>query len=138
MFGGPGSGKSTYARYLAAALSEEGRVRVLFIALQRFDMEDKIESAVGTYLRRQQLFAANPLEQPDFASAKNPLLLIFDGLDELSKPGDYADQETMKFMTRLNNALSQWNGRERAVLALITGRTASVQAHGHALDPGER
>jgi uncharacterized protein YjbI with pentapeptide repeats len=138
VFGGPGSGKSTFARHLAASLSADGRFRVLFIALRRFDMEDKIESAVGTYLRRQGLFASNPFEQPDFASARNPLLLIFDGLDELSKPGDYADGETAQFMTRLNSALSQWNGRERTVLALITGRTASAQTHGHALDLGER
>ena len=103
--GGPGSGKSSYAKHLAARLANDGPVRVLFVALQHFDMEEKLEDAIGTYLRRIGLFESNPLEQPEFASPQRPLLLLFDGLDELTKPGDLADQETARFVRRLSTAL---------------------------------
>lgn len=135
--GGPGSGKSTFAKHLAATRSATNQ-NVLFFELQDFAMEERIESAIGTYLHQRDAFAENPLEQVDFASTERPLLLVFDGLDELSEPSDYADRETANFISRLDRALNNWNTAGRRVLALITGRTPAVQTHAAGLNLADR
>jgi predicted NACHT family NTPase len=88
--GGPGSGKSTFAKWLAAELSEKQRMRVLFIPLQRFRILASLKEAMASYLTETKRFQQNPLSQQGFANPSDPLLLIFDGLDELTKPGDGA------------------------------------------------
>ena len=138
--GGPGSGKSTFAKHLAATLAADlerarqvrrvpGEVRVLFFPLQRFSTRGELIEAVGKALEEQSApFASNPLRQTGFASGERPLLLIFDGLDELTKPGDLADNETRQFVTALMDSLRSWNQDKARVFALVTGRTAAIQA----------
>jgi hypothetical protein len=126
--GGPGSGKSTFAKWLAAELSEKPRMRVLFIPLQRFRIQASLKDAIGTYLTETKRFEQSPLAQDGFATPRDPLLLIFDGLDELTKPGDLADEQTKLFIDELRHHLGLWNEGGVKVLALITGRTVYAQA----------
>ena len=126
--GGPGSGNSTFAKWLAAELSEKHRMRVLFIPLQRFSIQASLKDAIATYLTETKRFQQSPLAQDGFASAADPLLLIFDGLDELTKPGDLADEQTKMFIEELRHHLGLWNEGGVKVLALITGRTVYAQA----------
>jgi NACHT domain len=127
--GGPGSGKSTSAKWLAAELSEKGRMRVLFIPLQRVRIQASLKEAIASYLTETKRFQRSPLAQEGFASISDPLLLIFDGLDELTKPGDLADEQTKRFIEELRHHLGLWNEGGVRVLALITGRTVYAQAN---------
>ncbi len=129
--GGPGSGKSTFARMLAADLSAQDNLRVLFFPLQHFELRDQIKAAIGDALGsdRAQAFTSNPLEQTDFATPQRRLLLIFDGLDELAQPGREADRQTGDFLTNLRFEINAWNQAGCRVFALITGRSPVVQAN---------
>jgi hypothetical protein len=84
--GGPGWGKSSFAKKLAADLCEASRMRVLFFPLQRFPTDRPLQESMRAWLVDSGAFAESPIRQANFASKLNPLLLIFDGLDELTKP----------------------------------------------------
>ena len=82
--GGPGSGKSSSARHLAAALAREGRLRLAFIPLHRFELGTDLATAVGRFVTQSRLLLHNPL---DPQQGEEMLLLVFDGLDELAMQG---------------------------------------------------
>jgi predicted NACHT family NTPase len=84
--GGPGSGTSIFAKWLAAELSEKHRMRLLFIPLQRIRILASFKEAITSYLTQTKCFQQSPVDQQGFASPGDPLLLIFDGLDELTTP----------------------------------------------------
>ena len=145
--GGPGSGKSSFARMLAGKLVEAGIIRVLFFPLQRFRVADKLTEAVKEALAADPAgaqFPKTPLEalslqpvgQPVGQPAGQPagrILLILDGLDELRAPGATAQQETSLFVQEVCRTLETFNltplaeGRAR-LLALVCGRTLAVQS----------
>jgi adenylate kinase family enzyme len=135
--GGPGSGKSSFAKKLAADLCETSQMRVLFFPLQRFPTDKPLQEAMRIWLVDSGSFAESPIRQANFASKVNQLLLIFDGLDELTKPGDLADKMTREFVQEVRANLGVWNAQERRVLVLITGRTIVAQQHRHGLGLGE-
>ncbi len=140
--GGPGSGKSSFAKMLAKDLAEDPArwmaLRVLFVPLQRFNLRGRLDEAIGEYAKDYEGFSDNPVTLTGFAAPQRRLLLIFDGLDELTKPGDLADEETRRFITELRTTLDRWNDPVCRVLALVTGRTAAVQTHRDALRLPER
>lgn len=132
--GGPGSGKSSLAKMFAAEISQGGQMRVLFIPLQHFNMKKALDEAVGYFLqmspredRANGWFKTNPLH--DHTSSL-PLLLIFDGLDELMAPSDTADRVAGEFLQELQRTLIIHNGTEppARLLALVCGRTLSIQS----------
>ncbi len=135
--GGPGSGKSSFAKKFAADLLEwEPDARVLFLPLQRMNMQERtLRDAMGEVLappkpRGDEHFHQNPVTADGFPETDRRTLLIFDGLDELTKPGDTADDQTRRFVTDLTHALDNWNrANDLRVRALITGRTPTAQAH---------
>jgi uncharacterized protein YjbI with pentapeptide repeats len=128
--GGPGSGKSTFAKKLAASLAEQRTMRVLFFPLQHFRISGKLLDAIGEALGElgTAAFTENPVEQPQFATPDRPLLMIFDGLDELAQPGRVADEQTREFLGELRFFLDRWSTTQCRVFGLVTGRTAVVQA----------
>jgi adenylate kinase family enzyme len=135
--GGRGSGKSSFAKKLAADLCEISQMRVLFFPLQRFPTNRALQEAMRAFLLDSGAFAESPIRQANFASKVNPLLLIFDGLDELTKPGDLADKMTREFVQEVRTNLGIWNAQERRVLVLITGRTIVAQQHRQSLGLSE-
>ena len=101
--------------------------RVLFLPLQRMNMlERTLRDAIGEVLapsnpRGDEHFHQNPVTDDGFPEANRRTLLIFDGLDELTKPGDTADDQTRRFVTDLRHALDNWNrATDLRVRALIT------------------
>jgi hypothetical protein len=138
--GAPGSGKSTFARKLAADLAGRRRkpggkeMRVLSFPLQRFLFKADLRTALHGALVDKQVFRENPFDVPDFATSERPLLLVFDGLDELGIEGKDAIAESKLFLAEVRNQLCQWNGDGPVrVMALITGRTVILQQTEEAL-----
>ncbi|WP_458094941.1 pentapeptide repeat-containing protein [Roseomonas sp. WA12] len=126
--GGPGCGKSTFLKMLATSLAGNGRHRSLFFPLQRFSTSEQLVSAIGSYLRNTQAFESNPINESSFFPVNGKIVLLFDGLDEITKPGETAEVEARRFLSELRTTLGQWNHSSRRVLAIVTGRDAVVQA----------
>jgi hypothetical protein len=110
--GGPGSGKSTFARRLAALLSSEQRWRVVLVPLQRLRGSGPLEQRIDEYFRLQgdEPFDA---EVGPLNAIKNDghrdWLIIFDGLDELAKEGVGSESSAQEFASIiLGSMLDQW------------------------------
>ncbi len=119
--GGPGSGKSSFAKILAAKLAEKSGQAVLFIPLHRFRLDDYLLEAVRKFV------SINPILMNTDLTNEYDLLLIFDGLDELSmQSGSNAKEAASSFIEEVKVAL-----RDQSSLrwkAIITGRELSVQS----------
>jgi hypothetical protein len=85
--GGPGSGKSSFARIFAAQVASAGTPRVLFIPLHLIDPSKDLTEEIGRFLKDEGVLQHNPM---DPESPEPNLLIIFDGLDELSSQGKAA------------------------------------------------
>jgi len=117
--GGPGSGKSSFSKILASELAEQSDTPVLFIPLHRFKISDYLPEAIKQFLDNH-----NILTRDNFLNEPN-LLLIFDGLDELSMQGANSKEVANNFTEELKEVL-----REKSSLnwkAIVTGRELSIQ-----------
>ncbi|PTO78328.1 pentapeptide repeat-containing protein [Vibrio splendidus] len=124
--GGPGSGKSSAAKVLAADISKElPEVSVLFIPLQHFDIEDDLNSAIERFIRDDKYLTINPL---DSSLGRERLLIIFDGLDELSMRGKGTAEVANEFIDEVISKIHRFNLQGSKVQALVTGRDVSVQS----------
>ena len=92
--GGPGSGKSSFAKMFAAFVAREiEEVPVIFIPLHHFDPSDDLISAVEQFIKGERFLTGSPL---DATEGEKRIVIIFDGLDELSMQGKAA-AETAQF-----------------------------------------
>lgn len=125
--GGPGSGKSSFAKIWAAYISEQRLFKVLFIPLHLLDLQGDMVDSIGKYvqLNADLKFSFNPL-----TGETNKLLIILDGLDELSQQGVVANEIAGRFITFVNN-YNLYTNRENNIrtLFLITGRELSIQGN---------
>lgn len=93
--GGPGSGKSSFAKMFAVYQAEQGSFPVVFIPLHQFDPTGDLIKAVGEFIRYDPHLQENPID-PDDENMR--LLLIFDGLDELAMQGKLAKEVAQEFV----------------------------------------
>lgn len=122
--GGPGCGKSTFAKIFAAAISVEFRIRVLYIPLHLFNVQADLSEALKKFILDRRIL---PTDTLDFSDR---LLLIFDGLDELAEQGKVAKEVAQKFVSALNESLRSANYLSADRLrwhALLTGRDVAIQ-----------
>ncbi len=125
--GGPGSGKSSFAKIFAAHLAEQEIIRVIYIPLHLFNLTGDITKSVGEFVQIDGFLPHNPL---DLTSGESRLLIIFDGLDELSMQGKIAEQAAKEFVEEVRIKVTQFNhDRTRCLQVLITGREIAVQAN---------
>ena len=128
--GGPGSGKSTTLRALARRMANRQDWHTLFIPLQRIDLEGELRAAVNRYFvdRTNGSFVQPPLSRAAIEDGP-PLLLIFDGLDELARPGEAANEVVNLFSTKLANMVASLKGDgSKAIKVVVSGRMPSFQA----------
>ncbi len=125
--GGPGSGKSSAMKALAAKLAEEGNnnrpTDVLLFPLQRFQWRSGIvESVAATLNTYTGQMRHSPLDPNHLRGRQTPLLLIFDGLDELAASTQVGEAISAAFLRELNTTLRNWD--HQPVWVIVTGRDA--------------
>ena len=123
--GGPGSGKSSFAKILAADLAEKGEIPVLYIPLHLFSPKEDLVKAVGDFIQNDHL-KHNPLDRE---KGEARLLIIFDGLDELSMQGKIAEEVARNFVDEVRRKVEYSNQRETRLQVVICGREVVVQAN---------
>ncbi len=124
--GGPGSGKSSFTKMLAAKLAARNNRRVLFIPLHLLRLSDDLEEAVADFIRYAAPNLANPLAPEQHAE---PSLVIFDGLDELAMQGKLAAELAQQFVREVRDKVERLNLRGTRLKVLISGRELAVQSN---------
>ena len=121
--GGPGSGKSSFAKVFAAKQAAQQQ-RVLFVPLHQFDPAGDLETAISNFVRYDSFLSFNPL---DYQNMSGKILIIFDGLDELALQGRIAMEVAQNFIREVQRKVERYNLRETLLKVLITGREIVVQ-----------
>jgi len=124
--GGPGSGKSSFGKIFTAQLAEKGEITVLFIPLHLFKLSDDLVRAIGEFVQVEGFLPHNPLDRSD---GESRLLVIFDGLDELSMQGKIAAEAAREFIEEVRLKVNQFNQHHTRLQVLISGREVVVQAN---------
>lgn len=124
--GGPGSGKSSFAKMFAAKLAAKGTVSVLFVPLHHFEPSADLIDAVGKFVQMDGILPHNPLAAEQRESR---LLIIFDGLDELAMQGKIAEKTAQDFVREVQRKVERFNQWETCLQVLIGGRELVVQAN---------
>jgi len=122
--GGPGSGKSSFAKMWAAELADQSEIPVLYVPLHLLSDADLID-AVGEFVAIAQLLRHNPLD-PEHGEER--LLLILDGLDELAMQGKIGAEAAQTFVKQVQSKVTQFNSQRTRLQVVISGREAVIQA----------
>ena len=126
-----GSGKSSYARMLAAQLARDGKNIVIVPLHQLGTIEGGWQQVLADFLGHKDRLGHNPvaneaLDDYGLGEARSPLLLILDGLDELTMIDGGSAQLAKAFVTDLANAVQQKNNGRLRMRALFIGRPLAV------------
>lgn len=122
--GGPGSGKSSFAKMYAAHVADQGRLKVLFVPLHLIDPTRDFTDEIGRFVREEQILKHNPLH-PDTRDAN--LLIVLDGLDELSSQGRAAAATARDFIRAVQQTVDRRNAQELQLRVLFCGREVVMQ-----------
>jgi uncharacterized protein YjbI with pentapeptide repeats len=122
--GGPGSGKSSFARVFAARIEQPAKVKILFVPLHLLDPSKDLVDEVGRFVRDEGVLFQNPL---DPESSEPNLLIIFDGLDELASQGKAAAETARAFVREVERTLERRNQQTVRLRVLLSGRELVVQ-----------
>ncbi|MEP3786064.1 hypothetical protein [Ascidiaceihabitans sp.] len=141
--GGPGSGKSSFARAFAHQILQDNSHRVIFVELQHLTFNADLFQALGTYVQYRNTgvgdgsagFYENPLSWA--ADDQTPVLLVFDGLDELSAQDTEARTLAKNFVDSVSSLLSMQRSSGRDIKAMILGRSSACQAALSSSDQGK-
>ncbi|GAB2198412.1 pentapeptide repeat-containing protein [Sessilibacter sp. MAH4] len=124
--GGPGSGKSSASKMFAVTVARNmPDIPVIFVQINKLKGYDF--NAVTDFTSKLNYFprGSNPL---DTRVSKDRLLLILDGLDELSKRGDTAAAAATAFVDDVINNVENANDHSCQWQVLITGRDIAIQS----------
>lgn len=130
--GGPGCGKSSFTKVVAAKLADENpELPLLFIPLHQFDPKADLVEAVDQFIENDPdgILPPNPLAKE---ARGQKVLLIFDGLDELALQGKVGAEVAQQFVREVLKRLDRFNTgmtTSPKLLALISGRELVVQAN---------
>lgn len=118
--GGPGYGKSSMLKMLAAKLAQAGK-NVLFIPLHRFELKNDLEEAVKKFLNYDKYITTfNPIEDGD-------VIIIFDGLDELDMQGGLLADIAQNFIGEVKSKADNYNHSQSRLKVIISGRDVIIQ-----------
>jgi len=127
--GGPGAGKSTEVKFFADHVQQkrfdQGRKRlnVLVVPLHAITYKNDIEKSLSEFcILHEPPMPTNLLE---LGGPVNPLLLIFDGLDELTKAGKAGVSAAEELVAEVVDLVIK-KGKARQLAILFCGRPISV------------
>ena len=122
--GGPGSGKSSFARIFAAKISDDPKLKVLYVPLHLIDASKDLTEEIGRFVRDEGVLHQNPL---DPESPEPNLIIIFDGLDELASQGKASAETARAFIREVDRTVEKRNMQSVKLRILISGRELVVQ-----------
>ena len=122
--GGPGSGKSSFAKMYAAHVAAQGRLKVLFCPLHLIDATRDFSDEIGRFVREEVILKHNPLH-PETCDAN--LLIVLDGLDELASQGKAAAATARDFIRAVQQTVDRRNAQELQLRILFCGREVVMQ-----------
>jgi hypothetical protein len=129
--GGPGSGKSSSASMFARKVAFEGRCNVFLIPVGGLNVERPIDEIVKDFVTKTRgrvgALGGNPLDWLE--TDPLPLLLIFDGLDEVARDDGAGLEVTQRFLNALRDRLGFANGgsKKARLMALALGRPQATE-----------
>lgn len=133
IMGGPGSGKSSFARSFASKLVVEGNSRVVYVNLQHMKLRADLQTSIENHLRDMHSWADlatdQGLPESPFNWAKadsTPIFFFFDGLDELTARDDETQTIAQAFLQDLQGLISKYDGQIN-MRAVVLGRNAACQ-----------
>jgi hypothetical protein len=135
--GGPGSGKSTTLKSFACRISYRDDWRPIFVSLQHIGIAGDLRTAIGKSFTEYSngSFKSSPLDRVSIENGP-PIVLIFDGLDELIAPNEAAADVINMFSARLNSLISSLKGDGSVKLkVIVSGRMPAFQAAQRFLAP---
>lgn len=119
--GGPGYGKSSFSKMFAA---KQSRVRrVLYLPLHQLELKNDLAEEIERVCRASYGFKTDPY------ATEQKLLIIFDGLDELTQQGKVCVELAQQFIGELQKKIGQKNHSETRLQVIITGRDLVVQSN---------
>ncbi|MGK7878592.1 MAG: pentapeptide repeat-containing protein [Crocosphaera sp.] len=121
--GSPGSGKSSFAKIFAAKQAKKGR-KLLLVSLEHpFNIKGDLIASIKDYFGD---FTQNLLEENNYN-----MLIIFDGLDELSQQGYMAKQVAKDFVDNVSRTVRMLNTIKKPekcrLQVIILGRDLVIQ-----------
>ena len=128
--GGPGSGKSTFAKIFAAWVVRNTDIPLVYVPLHLFNIKDDLYEAMAAFIRGNSYLSGNPL---DPQHGKKRLLIIFDGLDELAFQGKTAQDVANAFVDEVLRKIDHNNSQECEHQVVITGRPIAIETVAHKL-----
>jgi hypothetical protein len=124
--GGPGAGKSAFARRFAAWRAWAGPIpwRVLFVPLHRFKLGAELKHALTAFASAEIRHSVKLFD----LESDNPVLVVFDGLDELAQQGSVGEELAADFFRQVDDFVKDCNREWRPlrVRAVLCGRPVAV------------
>lgn len=124
--GEPGCGKSSFAKTFAAHQADNKNRRVLLVPLYELQPMVDLVKAIEIYVRDRRLLSHNPLD-PEYGESR--LLLILDGLDELSMQGKGASELAQHLIREIERLVDLFNRDVPVLKVVISGRELFMQAN---------
>ena len=135
--GGPGAGKSSLAKMFAVeqVRRPDNPWRVLFVPLHRVNLKGSLANAIEEFLSPYPLVHHNPLAP---GTNEPKLLLILDGLDEVTEQGKVGATAARSLLQDVTNRVTGSASANTTLKVLVSGRPAAVDAAEltQAKDPG--
>lgn len=130
--GGPGIGKSTSLRAVAAELARSGKCFPVFVPLQRIAGNGDLAERIGEELQEIDAWklSHNPLgEKLDHYCGRGPVVLFLDGLDEIVAAGSDGETLTRDFVRDVKAKIENKNAAQARtrMIAIISGRIPAAE-----------
>jgi Pentapeptide repeats (8 copies)/NACHT domain len=122
--GGPGSGKSSFAKHWAAKLARSSQHRVLYVPLHRVDdFQGDAQRALAAFLGDWKVLPHDPFDpnQGEFR-----LLILFDGLDEVAMQGRAGRESAHEFVRSAKSKVERVNEQSGLLQVMFGGRDVVV------------